>query len=72
MDEGDEMTAETGAGLGVDDLRAAGGELVHRGRDVADGNADVMHAGAASREEATDVCVVAKRSDQLDPAVSEA
>ena len=66
------MAAEAGAGLRVDHLGAVGRELLEGRGDVAYGDADVVHPGAAACQEAPDVGVLAERGDQLDPAGSEA
>jgi hypothetical protein len=72
MDERDEMAPEAGTRLAVEDLRTLGGELVDRGGDIADGDADVVHPGPSAGEKAPDVGVRPERRDELDATVAEA
>ena len=63
------MATEPGAGLEIDDLGTAGGELLHRRPDVADGEAYVVHAGTPGGEKPSDVRV---GTEELDSARAEA
>lgn len=58
--------------LGVDQLDALRSELGERRADVVHLVGDVMHTGAALREEAADGRVLAERSHQLDATVADA
>jgi hypothetical protein len=72
MDERDEMAAEAGTWLAIEDLRTLGSELVDRRGDIADGDADVVHPGPAAGEKAPDVGVRPERRDELDATVAQA
>ena len=67
MDERDLQAEEPAARLLVDQLRTGRGEVAERGRDVVHLVRDVVHPGAAARDEAADGRVLAGRSEQLDP-----
>ena len=68
MDERDLQAEEALVRLGVDQLRAFLAQLVERGANVVHLVRDVMHSGAALREEAADGRVLAARGDELEPA----
>jgi hypothetical protein len=70
--KGDEVAAKAGPGLRVDHLGTAGRKLLEGGGDVADADADVVHAGPATLEKTPHVRVFLERGDELDPAASEA
>jgi hypothetical protein len=72
MDERDEMAAEAGTRLAVEDLRTLGRKLVDCGGDIADGDADVVHPGPAAGEKAPDVGIRSERRDELDATVAQA
>ena len=66
MDERHLEPEHAAARLGVDQLRSARGELRHRRAHVVDLVCDVVHAGAALRQEATYRRVRAERLEELD------
>jgi len=72
MDEGDLEPEHALSRLGVDQLGTPRGELGERYADVVDLVGDVVHAGAALREEPSDRRVLAERRQQLDAAGADA
>ena len=71
MDECDLEPEEALPRLGVDQLRAFLGEPRERSAEVPDLVGDVVHSGAALRDEPADWRVVAERAEQLDAAVAD-
>lgn len=67
MNECNLETEEPTARSLVDQPRALARECRDRHRDIVDGKGDVVHAGTAARDEASDRRVVAGRGEQLDP-----
>ncbi len=72
MDERDLEAEHTAARLGVDELGACARELGERSADVRHLVGDVVHPGAALREEAPDGRVLSERCEQLDTALADA
>src|SRR5215208_4816109 len=72
MDEGDLKAEEPGARLHVDQLGAVVGELSKRTREVGDLVCNVVHAGAALREELADGRLRAERRYQLHAPIAKA
>ena len=58
--------------LGVDQLRAATGEVAERSADVIHLVGDVVHPGASLREELPHRRVVSERREELDAALADA
>src|SRR5262249_52499641 len=71
MDECDLEPEEALARRLVDQVGARVGELGQGGAEGADLVRDVVHAGAALREEAADRRVLLERLEQLDPAIAD-
>jgi hypothetical protein len=71
MDEGHFETEHTVARRLVDQLGARLRQMREGGANVVDLVRDVMHPGAARREEAADGCVLAERAQQLEPALAD-
>src|SRR5262245_12848566 len=55
----------------VDQVRTFGVESVERREEIVGLEGDVMHAGTAPCEEATDRCVVLGRGQELDPTLAD-
>jgi hypothetical protein len=72
MDEGHFEAEHTVARRLVDQLGARVRQLREGGANVVDLVRDVVHPGAAIREEATDGRVLAERAQQLEPALADA
>ena len=66
MDERDLQAEEPEAGRLVDQLHPGGAQPLELGAEIVDLEGDVVHAGAALREELPDRRVVAERREQLD------
>lgn len=71
MDECDLEPEQSAPWHLVDELGARRSELPKRTVHVVGLERDMVHAGPASLEEATDVRVLTGRSDELDPAVAD-
>ena len=72
MDERDLEPEHPAARRLVDELRARVGEVGERSANVVNLVRDVVHPGAALREEAADRRVLAKRGQKLEPALADA
>src|SRR4051812_49879787 len=72
VDEGDLEPEEPLPRLGVDQLGALRCELAERGAEISDLEGHVVHAGPALGEELADRRVVAKRGEELEPALAAA
>ena len=72
MDERDLEPEEPAARCVVDQLGALGPQPGELCADVVDLERDVVHAGAAFREETSDRRVGPERAEQLDPALADA
>jgi hypothetical protein len=72
MDERDFQPEHAATRRFVDQLGTHTGEMGERGADVRDLVRDVVHPGAALREEAADRRVVAERAEELEPAFAHA
>lgn len=71
MDKSDLAPEEPAPRMLVDQLCAGGRELAQRALEIRAGKRDVVHAGPAPGEEATDGRVLAGGLEQLDPAVAD-
>jgi len=71
MDERNLLAEKPGPRLLVDELSACGCELLQSRSHVVRLERDVVHPWAAPRKESPDRGVVARRREQLDPAVSD-
>ena len=71
MDECDLETEETSPRHPVDELCPRRLELLERGEEIFRFERDVVHAGAAAREETGHRRVVVRRGDELDPALAD-
>ena len=71
MNESNLEAEETAAWLGVDQLDSCARELFERCADIVDAIGDVVHPGAALRDELADRRVRAGRREQLDPALAD-